>query len=459
MRSIQFVTIFALCFLSIALVWADNPKETTISVVAGGFNPSGSIKTGTFGIPDDQELVRKAAQLLGIPYGIDHPYAPNQIVQVEYYGKEPPKYYQSKDMTEIEAAGKGTPRYALICAKFVRHLMATTGATHVNLAGGSYGALITRYIIEKDLEGLASSGAIVRWLPLEGALAGAYPANLTTDKEIREFAIKVLGLEISDPLTMHYPWVTENVNDPRYATKCPYFKNILIGNHISSNDDLNMQALSLAANKPNDGVLLIEDQTLADVHPDCRFHNRLPLVVRTNTTHMSAKKDDTFMLNIVNFMAGSKRVTINMLRGKAIRFQEDEFFFGKGEVVFQGQVFSPLATTKWNIAKEIAVSNRLFHTSPVVKFQAGETKPIAACLYDWMVHPEEKSLKLKLWAEEVDWDEMYQIHENILDPYQDMGSAEMEIAVEQSGTRTYTAITPNWELTIEVEIYDYGFDQ
>jgi hypothetical protein len=47
----------------------------------------------------------------------------------------------------------------------------------VNIVSGSFGSLIVRWMIENDLAALASSGAIARWLSVEGLLAGNWAAS------------------------------------------------------------------------------------------------------------------------------------------------------------------------------------------------------------------------------------------------------------------------------------------
>ncbi|BBM84714.1 hypothetical protein [Candidatus Uabimicrobium amorphum] len=445
---------FILCLLILSCCFAN---DDTFSVILNGFNPNGSTKQGTFGIAEKEKLIVKAAKVLGVPDGFDDPYAKNQIVQVAYYGDTPPKYYTEEDIKEIEAAGKGTPRYALIAAKFIKRRLELTKASGVNLGGGSYGALIGRYLIENNLENLAAEGKIKKWLTLEGVVCGAWAAGLAADEDIRKFVEEVLELDISDPKTMHHQWVNENIHNPHTATDCEYFKDILIGHYISSNDKLNEQLLTLATNRPNDGVLLVDDMYLHDVAPQSRFRGRMPAKVIGNTTHLSASKDDIFLQNIVSFVRGTRRVTIKLLQGKASQFDEDEYWYGDAEVVFQAKVFSPYIKEKWNVEKEIALVNRENHTAKVIKFGKNRnSKAIESTLFDWFVNPEEKSLKLELWAEEVDWDDMYKIEEDIMNPYEDLGKTQIEIPLDFRGKKLFQAKSEKWGVSIVVEIDDYA---
>ncbi len=448
------VVLFAIMLLS-AFVMASDPA-TTATVFVPGFNPNGSSKQGVFGTPTRDKAVKKASILLGVPEGTEFPLATNQIVGTDYYGDQAPDYYTEKDLAELKAVGRGTPRYALITAKFIRNLFDTTKIQHVNVCGASFGALISRYMIEHDLEGLASSKKIVSWLTVEGALTGAYPANLTADPDLKKFLIEELGLDIIDPLTMHYDWVEKNINKPRDETSSPFFKDILIAHQISTKDDLAGGLMSYVSEMPNDGLLLVRDMAFRDVAPESRFHDRMPMVVYTDNNHAEARKDDIVVANLVTFIRGTKRVTIRLIQGRAIDFDEDEFFYGPAEIVFQATINSPFVQKNWKFAKPIGLANRERHTSPVVPFRKGsKSKSLETVLFDWMVNPEEKSLELTLKAEEIDWDEMYKIQEDEHNPYEDLGSTTISIPVDGKGSQRYQVKTDKWELELEVEIYDY----
>ncbi len=444
----------SLLFLPYSHVIADE-KDTTISVLVGGFDPDGVYKNGPFGIAKTQNLIKQMAEMLKVPDGTVDPMAPNQIVQVEYYGKVAPKYYTAKNTKEIESAGIGTPRYALIAAKFIKHRLALTGATKVNLCGGSYGGLISRYIIEQDVEGLASSGKIARWLTIEGAVCGAYPANLTLDDELRKFFEKELGLNLSDPITMNYVWIEKNINKPRTEGASPFFKNILIGHQISSNSNLFEGALSAITGKASDGVLLVEDMQLHSLALKNRFQGKLPATVTIGTTHPGVKDDSGLWANIHSFAKGDRRATIRIVEATAKDFTEDAFWFGKGEVAYQGKVHSPHSSKAWKIDKEIALINRENHTAKVISCSPNEAKEVDSKLFDWMLSPEERNLSITLWAEEIDWDDIYKVAEDFEKPFENLGETNITVPVDQQGTQTYIVETEKWKLTLEVEVFQY----
>lgn len=158
-------------FLSAGIAaWVCGPaaaqvNEKTATVVVGGYSSDGWTDTGVFGIDVQDDTVDGIASAVGPPYmgvpgGLDQP---NVVTMAEFYGDTPPAYYTAADIAELAAVtalwGGGLPRYALIQAKFIRHVLERTGAEQVNVVGASLGAAISRYMLETDVEGLMSEGA------------------------------------------------------------------------------------------------------------------------------------------------------------------------------------------------------------------------------------------------------------------------------------------------------------
>src|SRR5205814_2368669 len=74
---------------------------------------------------------------------------PNVVAGTTYYGDTPPPYYSAADLAEIDQVtaqwGGGVPRYALIVAKYARHVLEISGARQVNFVSVSFGSLIVRW--------------------------------------------------------------------------------------------------------------------------------------------------------------------------------------------------------------------------------------------------------------------------------------------------------------------------
>src|SRR6185436_3040213 len=107
--------------------------------------------------------------------------------------------------------GGGVPRYAAIVARYARHVMEESGATQVNFVSASFGSLIVRWLIEKDVGGLAGEGRIARWLSAEGLLAGNWAAS-------QDDLVGILDAVEPQPIDvehMSYDWVATHLHSPR----------------------------------------------------------------------------------------------------------------------------------------------------------------------------------------------------------------------------------------------------
>ena len=86
--------------------------------------------------------------------------------------------------------------------------MQRSGAEGVNLTCHSMGCLISHYIIENDVEKLASEGKLRRWVSFAGVVGGAKLADLDRGKWLDPLA-KLLGYDLIDVEHMSYDWVTD----------------------------------------------------------------------------------------------------------------------------------------------------------------------------------------------------------------------------------------------------------
>jgi hypothetical protein len=220
-------------------------------------------------------------------FGVTHPCgdvepgasAPDQLAKLEYYGGTPAAWLGPGDVAEIEHYPYDGPaaldRYALILAKFIRHKLSVTGATQVNLACHSMGCLVTRHMLEHDLEGLASERRFARWFTSAGVLAGARLARLYDNPTVQEWAPR-LGLELSDFVIMHPDYVQDRTCawDHRLHEANSPFLGGLILHHAGATDPRIQEALGLAlldlnnpGDEPNDGIMYTLDEAFASQSP------------------------------------------------------------------------------------------------------------------------------------------------------------------------------------------------
>src|SRR5688500_16761309 len=63
------------------------------TIVFDGINGGGSDSEGEVGIDEDNSVVTNLASLIGLPIGLNHPAARNQITLGRFYGDSYPAYY------------------------------------------------------------------------------------------------------------------------------------------------------------------------------------------------------------------------------------------------------------------------------------------------------------------------------------------------------------------------------
>ncbi|MBM4398075.1 MAG: hypothetical protein FJ087_20605, partial [Deltaproteobacteria bacterium] len=198
--------------------------------------------------------------------------APDQFAKLEYYGDIPVGWLGQADIDEISEhpwdGASALHRYALILAKYIRHKIDTTGASHVNLSCHSMGCLVTRYMIEHDFEHLASGNRFVRWFTSAAVIAGARLARLYDNPQVQQGA-GLIGLELSDFVVMHPDFVADNAavwDHKPWEGNNPLFAGGLI-HHVGGTDPRIEEALNIAlldldnpGDLPNDGIMYTEDE-------------------------------------------------------------------------------------------------------------------------------------------------------------------------------------------------------
>lgn len=426
----------------------------TLTIVAGGIDSNGPSSTGQYGVVGTGSVLRQVAARMGVPTGDVAPNAPNQFSEFVFYGTQPPPYYSASDTAEVDRQQRGTPRYALIIAKGIRHLMARTGARHVNLVGASLGGMTSRYIIEKDLEGLCSSGVIVRWLTIESTAGGAYLAQLLTRNQLTLPILSLLFRQPIDPtdlLTVSYDFAEREFNTPdSHRSTCPFLANIIVGHQISSDFEFNNRyATYLSGVKPNDGLLLTQDQRLHQI--DAR-PLRGPATVVHDTNHDSVRHDEGAHAALANFLRSRRRVTVRLLLAQ-VRTLPEQALHGDGEVAFVANIRSPEAQREWGVTDEIATVNDINGMSPLHSFGVNQTKALNEVVFDWFVAPGEQRLELRLSAFEIDHSMWYGVLEDQQNPRQLMDEATVDLPVSAVGSRTVVVDTPSFRAEVGVEVF------
>lgn len=446
-------------------VHAQDPA-TTATVFVHGFARDGADQTGTFGWDRAEALLDSVARLTGMPVADGGAVLPPHVAgATDYYGDTPPPYYTPADVAELAQVtaqwGGGVPRYALIVAKYARNLMQRSGARHVNFVSASFGSLIVRWIVENDVEGLASAGAIARWHSIEGLLAGNWAAS-------RNRLVDLVGRVSPFPVDvdhMHHDWVEAQFAGARVDADHPLYARILLGSVVSSDDRYGNSALSTLLHnagqwQPNDGVQLVADASFRNVSAVSRLAGLPPTLSYSRSDHFSIQDSRGAWAELATFLTQRRRVTVTMTSARVMDLKEPQDWYWDwrpAEVVLESRVHSPAVLARWGIADPISTREKDGAVAPLRRYWSdGETQNFAHVLFDDLVLDEETTLRLSLRAEEVDLDHRYGVHETLQTPYyDDLGAGTLDVSAIQPGTYPFQA--QHWSCTITVAVFAYGF--
>jgi pimeloyl-ACP methyl ester carboxylesterase len=442
-----------------------NPNDT-VTVYVHGFSGHGAGKIDTiYGADEHESFMDDIPTFLGLPT-INNPKDINKtnvFAATGYYGDTPPSYYTEQDKEDIakvtEEFGGGIPRYALIVAKYSKHLMERTGAKQVNFISGSMGALVTRYLIEKNLEGLAADKKIARWLTLEGVVNGNYAASKSILFKIYNDVEKV-SIDIKH---MKYKWISKNLSNPRSVGKSPFYKDILVGFETSTDDSakeglLTKLMLTHGQFQPNDGYQIAKDTKL-DVLAPYRFLGENPTHTFIHDTHLGIKNNSILWAGISNFITSNKRVRVTLQDVKVDDIKEKDRWYSKklpAEIVFESRVYSPSLKLQWGI--DGAVNEQLYvgGVPPIIKYKKKhQTKVVNQTLYDDFILPLEDSLSIELVAKEIDGDLRYKVYESFKDrDYSYIGNTTFSVPLKDG---IYSFSSNKFSGNVKVEVIEYPF--
>jgi pimeloyl-ACP methyl ester carboxylesterase len=441
-----------LCLASSAA--ASAPPAQVPTVFVHGFVPAGGSATGPVGDDYSLSYASALAATLGLPDALTSPNAMNQVAATTYYGDQYPSYYSAQDIADVNAAtttyGGGVPRYAAIVAKYVRHVLNRTGAHEANLVGVSFGALVSRYIIEKDLEHLASSGAISRWICIEGVVAGNYAA--TNGGPLAEaFFDQYYGGAPVDLEHMKYQWVAANIHNPRESSDSPWLANIPMHFWMSADDNLFGKFVTNMSGKANDGVVLLDDAVLKNLPASLLYQGLVPTESTLHANHNTIKDNMGLAAGLAAQLNGRNRATITLKNVTVLR-EFDGLTRGQGEYVFGVKFYSPVAETL-GVTDPIQDLRAEDNSFPFVPLSVGSMQSLNLVWFDDMLLPGETQLRLMTNVEEIDGDVIYDIKEASGESRQALQNAQTLVDVTKDGD--YPLQTDDWTATIHVEVNRY----
>ena len=288
----------------------------TVTIYVHGFEKGGFELAQNYGNDYTNDFTDRLSEFTQYPKLTDYDKSnlTNVITSVEYYGDEAPSYYDEEDKQDIDAITQkyegGIPRYALIVAKYAKHILAQTGAERVNFVSVSMGSLIIRWMIEKNVENLASEKKIEKWMTAEGLIRGNYGYT-----KIASVPVPIHSFidDSSETKQMQYSWIEKNLTQNRATMQSLYYNNILVG-QISFSDSEKEQAglkyiLLEEGFQPNDGYQLVKDTYFGEVLNSIQAPSHSIIHI----DHTSIDESDATFRTVSNFLEAKKRVRITLL--------------------------------------------------------------------------------------------------------------------------------------------------
>lgn len=439
-----------------------NPDKTA-TIHVHGWNLPGATKTGNVG--DDRggggavDGIRRFSML---PAGTAAPTAPNQVVATEYYGATFPSYYSAADQAEVKAL-KGIPRYALIVAKYARQVLARSGAEGVNLTCHSMGCEISRYLIENDVEHLASTGRIRRWVSFAGVVNGATLADIDGGKQLDNIA-KLLGLDLIDVEHMNRKWVEQYVasyDHHRVEGNNPAWAGLLV-HHIEATDPHIDSALGIPlmdvfgyGKVPNDGIVLDDEMYLHSQADAAKWQTPAGALLPVGQSHHLANHftitDQPGAQAIAAAaLTGSRRARVTLSSVTLIKDHESGILdAAPAEVVVESRVRYPYVKAidpSDPLLDEVTMERR---NAPLFRLSKGATLAPNLLLFDGPVFDAQTSLALGVKLLETDFYPAAGVNENFFSPSASLGELNQEVPLT---TGDYTVTTADAKFTVHVAV-------
>ena len=421
----------------------------TVTIYVHGFEKGGFELSQTYGENYRNDFTDKLSEVTNYPKlnDYDKNNFTNVLSSIEYYGDEVPSYYDESDINDITAITEqyqgGIPRYALIVAKYAKHVLAETGAERVNLVSVSMGSLIVRWMIEKNVENLASDKKIEKWMTAEGLIRGNY--GYTKIASIPIIPVHSFVDNSAETRHMKYSWIEENLAADRGTMKSPYYADILVG-QISMTESEKEQAglkyiLIEEGYQPNDGYQLVKDTYFGEIESSIQA----PSHSLIHIDHVSINESDVTFRTISNFLEAKKRVRITLLEVKVSDIHESITALNtKNETVFQSIISSSQGLLCERVYKGGTLNVYNYKS-------ANQSINVNQILFDDFVAANTSNLTVKIKGYELDRSSKYSISEVATGTKESMGESIDSISLENT---SYEVSADDWSGVIKVEVLE-----
>ena len=434
-------------------------KESAVTIYIHGFSRTGYKANGVYGENGFTDENEELANFVGFSLnyaGANTNFEDNVLVSTSYYGDQFPGYYTEQDIRDIENVtalyGGGIPRYALIVAKYARHIMQESGVKKVNFLSASMGSLVARWMIEKNLENLSSDQKIAKWLSVEGIVAGNYAAS---DDNLVKF-LEIYEEQSPEVEHMSYGWVNANFGNGRVG-ESSFYKNILLGFESSTNDNalqgmLSKYLIFWDQFYANDGYQLVNDTFFVINNPGNLFRSLPPVRSYFHENHISIRENSAAWMQASLFFISTKRVKMTLTKVTVFDNHEAEAL-KPAEIVFSSSVASPKFGSIAGIDEEI--DRRDINGGALVIYpysNSGDTKMLNQDLYDGFVRADESTLAVNINAYEIDNSVKYDTNENSADEIVNLGGSTFDIPIQNG---VYKVSGMDWDGEVSVQIFAY----
>lgn len=452
--------------------------DSTVTIYIHGYSGAGLNHDAPIGEELYSDDAAPLQELLGLPDNGDDPLAPNQIAGVEYMGNRLPdpdnSYFTWDDYWELDElfppqGEAGVPLHAAVCAKFLRHVVERSGAQGANLLAVSFGGVVSRYMMANDVDGICSDGLVERWITLEAGVNGIWIAQ----NPIAQPILKFLDEDAIEIKHMSYHWMRDHVDPgqpppnlrwspPNWATS-PSYRNTMIFHEISTDWSLFGGLMRKISHLTNDGEICAGDAQLAGVVEQYAWNHQQPMVQYLHAMHVPAdplpdhiglEDHDGAWASIAAVLSGTRRATLRLVETTAHKIHEGPLH-GKGELVFEIELFSRYAASEWGIQLPINNRNLRDGSAPMKRFGRGETRALDETLFDQMMLEEEQVIDAQITVRELDWSDMrnYRVFESLLHPNRLMLREWIQLDLDAPGP--ITVQTDEATLVFELDVIQF----
>lgn len=440
-----------------------NQSAKTVTIYVPDYQKNGYALNGIYGQSFESDFIDTLVEFTVLPTleNYNKESFTNLLTAVEYYGDEVPFYYDFIDSTDLNRVtqeyGGGIPRYAMIVAKFANYVLEETEADKVNIISQGMGSLITRWMIEQNVEQLASNQKIQKWMSIDGMILGNYLLSQIGQVSTQTNAsIRAAFVDSVDTEQMQYSWIEEHLTPDRYRMGSSYYNNILVGQiSLTESEGENVGLADLLSSEDefqvNSGYQLLKDSYFSTID----YALQTPSHTHIHIDYASINESNGLFATLNNFLEAKKRVRITLVEATVTDIHETISLDNEAsEIVFESSLFSPYAQSQWDMDEE-AIAEKRYESGSLTLYdyqEDGESKELEQILFDDFVSSSETSLTLEITGYEIDRNTHYKLTEEGITTKDSLGT--ISNSIELKNGASYSISADDWHGSIKVEVVE-----